>query len=261
VQADFLKTAWLSAPAATYAKQGQATLDAGFALYDATIDGLAPQRGPLTLRSLQIGLPGTPMSSLVECGPPRWRLAISRTASRIATGATAQSSAVGAASAGVAGLDVQIGHVATLGEALAAAAKRSALESSDSASAVAQTAQTVVQLRAESASVEAVTSLEARSSAVVEIVKAIEDIAEQTNLLALNAVIEAARAGERGRGFAVVAGEVRKLAERPSQSTREISTILSSIRQETVRAAGAMRLDALDGYRACRGATGEHGAR
>lgn len=76
---------------------------------------------------------------------------------------------------------------------------------------------------------EQVTLLSKKTIDIASIVDSIRGISEQTNLLALNAAIESARAGEHGRGFAVVADEVRALANRTSQSTTEIQSMIEEL--------------------------------
>jgi twitching motility protein PilJ len=78
------------------------------------------------------------------------------------------------------------------------------------------------------------------SQEIGQIVQLIDDIADRTSILALNASIQAAAAGEAGRGFAVVAEEVERLAERSTDATKKIATLIKTIQSETNEAVGSM---------------------
>ena len=124
----------------------------------------------------------------------------------------------------------------------AADASRRAAETARAGGAVVEKALTQMRAIAESVAGTAkeIGELGRRTDQIGRIAGVIDDIADQTNLLALNAAIEAARAGEQGRGFAVVADEVRKLAERTTTATKEISQMISVIQDGTKAAVKAM---------------------
>lgn len=168
-----------------------------------------------------------------------------RSVEEIATGAAEQQGAIEGAFEARTALQREIDAISEIAERLTQAAAFTRQEIVAGADAASETTGAMQSIRSQSEhAVKAIAALTERSRAIEEIIRIIEEIADQTNLLALNAAIEAARAGEHGRGFAVVAAEVRKLAERSSGATGDITQILSAIRDETVRAERAMRASA-----------------
>lgn len=136
-----------------------------------------------------------------------------------ASGAAEQSSAITEVSATIKELAATASNIAENSESVSRLAERTLAGMQEINIKVDQTAKKIL-------------SLGEKSRSIGNITKLIDGIAEQTNLLALNAAIEAARAGEAGKGFAVVAQEVRKLAERSSESTGEIRQLITEIQGE-----------------------------
>lgn len=90
-------------------------------------------------------------------------------------------------------------------------------------------------------SISKMSEIETSSGKIGSIIGTIEDIAFQTNMLALNAAVEAARAGDAGRGFAVVAAEVRSLAQRSSDSVREITDLVTAAKNHVAEGVTLVR--------------------
>ena len=169
--------------------------------------------------------------------------ALSAAAVQVSAGADEQSTAVARAGLAIEDLSAALAQTTEGVAAVAVAANRAAATARDGGAAVAQTIASIGAIRATvQQSAVQVQALGQRSAEVGAIVQAIDDIAGQTNLLALNAAIEAARAGEHGKGFAVVAAEVRKLAERATDETKEITQRITVIQRQIAEAVAAMEL-------------------
>ena len=138
-------------------------------------------------------------------------------------------------------MTVSINHVAQSSQETSQITQRTSKLSEQGGEVIRQTIGKMhVMAEAVRKSAENIGELSRQSESISGIVQVIKDVADQTNLLALNAAIEAARAGEQGRGFAVVADEVRKLAERTSKATGEISTMISAIQESSQLAVSVM---------------------
>lgn len=160
---------------------------------------------------------------------------------QVKTGSEMQKQSAAEAEEGMKQAAQAVEEVARSAQHMSSSAQQAAAVAQTGGQAVQETIQTMSRVQEQTqVSAQRVKELDRLGQQIGVIVETIEQIAEQTNLLALNAAIEAARAGEHGRGFAVVADEVRKLAEQAAASTKEIGTLIASVRHGVEQAVQAM---------------------
>ena len=163
------------------------------------------------------------------------------TAMHLAEAAEHQAQQITSASAAINEIAVSIDEVSKNSSESAEVAQRSVQIAAKGAAIVRQTIQGMDSIRDQiQETSKRIKRLGESSQEIGSIVELINDIAEQTNILALNAAIQAASAGEAGRGFAVVADEVQRLAERASNATKRIETLVQTIQSDTNEAVSSM---------------------
>ncbi|MFT4257534.1 MAG: methyl-accepting chemotaxis protein [Pseudoxanthomonas sp.] len=163
------------------------------------------------------------------------------TALQLAEAAGHQSEQINTASERITEIAESIGQVSQNSTTSADVAQRSVQIATEGAGVVRETIRGMDQIRDQiQETSKRIKRLGESSQEIGSVVELINDISEQTNILALNAAVQAASAGEAGRGFAVVADEVQRLAERTSNATRRIESLVQAIQADTNEAVSSM---------------------
>ena len=166
---------------------------------------------------------------------------IADVSSKLSEESDAQATEIGSASERVLSITEQIQLVAEQSEGSATVAKQARETATRGLEAVSNTVEGMDRIRDQvQATSKRIKRLGESSQEIGEIVQLISDIADRTSILALNASIQASMAGDAGQGFAVVAEEVERLAERSTDATKQISTLIKAIQTETSEAIADM---------------------
>ena len=166
---------------------------------------------------------------------------IQATAEQLADGSSTQADQIIDSTAALDEMAVSIQQVSENASLSSTVAEQALDNAKQGANAVQNTIQGMQRIRSQvQETAKRIKRLGERSQEISEIVQLIGDIADRTSILALNASIQAARAGEAGRSFAVVAEEVERLAERSTNATKQIASLVNTIQSETNEAVIAM---------------------
>ena len=160
---------------------------------------------------------------------------------KLAESSTLQATQIADAIEAINAMALTIRNVASSAVQSASVSEKSTVSAREGAEAVSKTNESMAAIRENvQETARAIKRLGEGSQEIGNIVQIIGDIADRTSILALNASIQAAMAGDAGRGFAVVAEEVQRLAERSTNSTKQIDTLVKSIQSEITEAGASM---------------------